>query len=293
MKFKKYQHIERLGNTEVNGILDGMCYIFPKIDGTNSNIWMDEGKLKAGSRNRELTLDQDNAGFYASVLENDNIINFFKKVPDYRLYGEWLVPHTLKTYEENAWRIFYVFDVKDENDNYVPYDIYSNILDFYEISYIPPICKIENPTEERLQKQLEKNTFLIRDGAGTGEGIVIKNYDFVNRYGNIVWAKIVRNEFKEQNKKAFGIPEITEVSTVEKNIVNKFITETLVNKEFAKIEDWTSKKIPQLLGVIFYCLINEEMWNILRAFKNCKIDFSLLNKYTTLKIKELKPELFR
>ena len=61
--FFKYQHVERLGTTETNGIEMGMCYIFPKIDGTNSQLWWNNG-LKAGSRNRELYLDNDNAGFY-------------------------------------------------------------------------------------------------------------------------------------------------------------------------------------------------------------------------------------
>lgn len=38
--FHKYQHIERLETTEVSRILDGECYIFPKIDGTNGQVWL-------------------------------------------------------------------------------------------------------------------------------------------------------------------------------------------------------------------------------------------------------------
>ena len=60
--FSKYQHVERFGTTETNGIEMGMCYIFPKIDGTNSQLWFEAGYLHAGSRNRELSLDNDNAG---------------------------------------------------------------------------------------------------------------------------------------------------------------------------------------------------------------------------------------
>ena len=36
MQYKSYQHIEKLGRDEVEGILKGKCYIQPKIDGTNS-----------------------------------------------------------------------------------------------------------------------------------------------------------------------------------------------------------------------------------------------------------------
>ena len=46
INYSKYQHIERLGSAEVDGILDGVCHIFPKLDGTNSQLWWDNG-LKA------------------------------------------------------------------------------------------------------------------------------------------------------------------------------------------------------------------------------------------------------
>lgn len=61
--FRKYQHIERLNNSLNKSYLIGDCYVFPKIDGTNSSVWLENGKLKAGSRNRELSLDNDNANF--------------------------------------------------------------------------------------------------------------------------------------------------------------------------------------------------------------------------------------
>jgi len=33
MEFKKYQHVERFGTSEVEKIEFGTCYVFPKIDG--------------------------------------------------------------------------------------------------------------------------------------------------------------------------------------------------------------------------------------------------------------------
>ena len=94
--FSKYQHVERLGTTETNGIEMGMCYIFPKIDGTNSQLWFNNG-LQAGSRNRHLEVENDNAGFYNWALKQEMFTKFFDKYPNLRLFGEWLVPHTLKT----------------------------------------------------------------------------------------------------------------------------------------------------------------------------------------------------
>ena len=51
---------------------------------------------------------------------------------------------------------------------------------------------------------MEKNVFLIEDGKGAGEGIVIKNYDFRNRYNRNTFAKIVTSEFKEKHAKEMG-----------------------------------------------------------------------------------------
>ena len=41
MQFTKYQHLERLGTTEVEGIEVGEVYVFPKLDGTNASVWVD------------------------------------------------------------------------------------------------------------------------------------------------------------------------------------------------------------------------------------------------------------
>ncbi len=292
MEFKKYQHVERFGTIETAGIENGMCYVFPKIDGTNASLWWDDG-LKAGSRNRELSLNYDNAGFMVWAINKPSFRDLFREHPQLRLYGEWLVPHTLKTYHECAWRNFYVFDVMS-GDEYLHYDDYSKILSTHGIEYIPPICKVENPTYERLIAQLEKNDYLIEDGKGTGEGIVIKNYDYRNKFGRIVWAKIVANEFKAKHRKK-DVAEIKEAKIIEQEIAEKFITKSLVEKEFAKINaeaGWSSKFIPRLLSTVFYCLVKEESWNFIKEFKNPTIDFKRLSFFTNNRIKELMPELF-
>ena len=92
MSFIKYQHLERYGNTEVEGIEVGTCYVFPKLDGTNASVWVDDSKpfghtLCCGSRNRELELDNDNAGFMNAMMVDKAIINFLYNENDLVLYG--------------------------------------------------------------------------------------------------------------------------------------------------------------------------------------------------------------
>ena len=295
MSFLKYQHLERYGNTEVEGIEVGTCYVFPKLDGTNGSVWWDGG-IKAGSRNRELALDNDNAGFMNAMVVDKAISKFLDSNPYIILYGEWLVPHTLKTYNDDAWRKFYVFDVYDRTrERLLSYDEYSAPLIAAGINVIAPIAIIKNGTETHFTECLSKAHYLVKDGEGSGEGVVIKNYDYTNKYGRQTWAKIVGNEFKAKHHLEMGAPVIG-CEIVEEKIAAKYVTQALVDKVHAKIvnemDGWSSKYIPRLIHTVYYDLVTEETWNFVKEFKNPKVDFKVLSHYVTAKIKELKKELF-
>jgi ATP-dependent RNA circularization protein (DNA/RNA ligase family) len=293
MPFERYQHIERFGVDEVRGIEYGTCFVFHKLDGTNSSVWMDGNTICAGSRNRQLSMESDNHGFYMSIIKNDYITKFLAHYPNLRMYGEFLIPHTLKTYDDSAWKKFYVFDVMD-GERYLPYPEYQKLLDEWGIEHIPPICVIDNPTDERLYGLLDKNTYLIKDGCGFGEGIVIKNYDFKNKYGKTIWAKIVRNEFKASHAKIDAL-EMKEKNLVEQMIVDEYVTQSLCEKELAKIQsetEWTSKMIPRLLNTVYYSLVTEESWNFVKKYGNPTIDFKRLMGMTYAKVKTVLPNIF-
>ena len=291
--FIKYQHIEKFGTDETEGIEHGKTYVFPKIDGTNASLWLEKGEIQAGSRRRHLNIGDDNAGFHAWVKLQDNFKEFFKEYPHLRLFGEWLVPHSLKTYRQEAWRIFYVFDVcrvvYDDSLKYICYDDYKTYLEKYDIEYIPPIRIINNGNYETYIKLLEQNNYLIEDGKGSGEGVVIKNYNYENKYGRTTWAKIVTSEFKEKAHKEMGAPEVDGKIMVEDRIISEYCTEALIKKTFEKIklDGWNSKKIPQLLGVVYHDLVTEEIWDIIKKLKKPTINFKTLQYKVNIKIKEV------
>ena len=303
--FKKYQHIERLGTSEVQGILDGTVHIFPKIDGTNASVWMEDGVLCLGSRNRQLSLDSDNARFMQDMMYNERLLNFFTVYPDARLYGEWLVPHSLKTYTDDAWRKFYVFDVMMTNqDIHCAYDTYAPVLETFGIDYIPCIAKITNPTQERLNAWLERNVFLVKDGQGCGEGVVIKNYLYINKHRRQTWAKIVTNEFKEKHTREMGPCEQQGAKLVEVDIVDQFCTEAFIEKTFHNLpglasgqspveaDGWTSRRIPELLGRVWHDFVTEETWHYVKKFKNPTVNYKTLFQLVVQKVKKTMPELF-
>lgn len=295
--FERYLHLERLGTTEVEGLLDGRCYIFPKLDGTNSSVWQDDaGALRAGSRNRTLSFDFDNAGFLVYAVANKAFYKFLSDHPKKRLYGEWLVPHSLKTYRADAWNKFYVFDVTDDNGEYMHYDEYSSLLKDYDIEYIPALKVAEYPSLEKLYPVLEQNTFLVEEGKGFGEGIVIKNYDFKNKFGRLAFAKLVSNDFKAVFHREMGPDELRATALVEEKIAQTYITSHFVNKIIAKIENekgaFSSTDIPRLLHTAYYDLVKEELWDAIKNFKIKSLSFDELQRQVNRYVKAQKPELF-
>lgn len=302
--FVKYMHLERYGNDEVDGIEQGTTYVFPKLDGTNAQVWLNEDDtIGAGSRNRTLSIHNDNAGFMNWVITQDNIFHFLMNHPTITLYGEWLVPHSLKTYRDDAWRKFYIFDAFDrDSETFLDYETMKVLLDRYGLDYLAPIAIIRNGTREHFERCLKNNVFLIKDGMGVGEGIVIKNYGWTNKYGRGTFAKIVTNEFKEIHHREMGAPEIGG-QTLEEKIVDQYVSQTLVDKTVAKIvvdkglsdnnyEGFSSKDIPRLLQTVWHDLITEELWDILKKNKNPRIDFAYLNRLTITKIKQLRKDIF-
>lgn len=305
-EFLQYQHIERYGNDEVAGIELGELLIFPKLDGTNASAWAALSPEKRwdiglGSRTRELSAEADNAGFYAKV-HNDEIdglggrlSHFFSLYPYLRLFGEWLVPHTLKTYRDDAWKRFWIFDVyNNETGQYLHYDTYKPLLDNSRLDYVPPLARIKGGDYEYFIHVLKQNVFFIEDGKGIGEGIVLKNYSFINKNGRTIWAKIINNEFKEQHHREMGEPA-TERKVVEEELAKKFCTEHLVTKTYAKIcnekEGWTSRYIPELLGRVYHDLLVEEIWNMV-GHVPITINFGMLKHFVIAQIKHYLPHVF-
>lgn len=299
--FKKYQHVERLESDEVSGLLNGTCYIFPKIDGTNGSIWLDpESKnVHAGSRKRCLVGEKDNFDFYTNYIlqkHYEEFSEFFLECPNLRLFGEYLISHSLKTYRDDAWHKFYIFDVfSDSEESYLHYDEYIQYLAPFDFEVIPPLAIVENPVQEDLYRVLENNTYLIKDGEGLGEGIVIKNYDFVNEWGRTVWGKLVRTVFKEEHKKEFGVAHWARKTPTEAQISEIYVTTGRVEKTFAKMKadgPWRSNRIPELFGRVYHDIVTEEMWEIIKKWKDPIINFRRLRSCIVNDVKKVKPEIF-
>lgn len=299
MEYKSYQHIEKLGREECEGVLNGTVTVQPKIDGSNAVLFLgDDGKVHGGSRKRELTLENDNRNFYATELQDEKITKYFAAHPNQYVFGEWLVKHTIGYYNPDAWNCFYVFDVV-EDGRYLSYDEYVPMLKEFGIPYIPEIARLENPTIEEVAACINLPTarFLMPEDK-VPEGVIAKNYAYKNKYGRTIWGKIVTEEFFNRKTLLGQRKHAVKSEAIEERLAEDYITEPVIRKEYAKIlneypDAGRQEKIGRLLNAVFDNFIEEDLVTAVKRNKKSTIDFLNLRKVSDRKVKEvLREELF-
>lgn len=220
------------------------------------------------------------------------------------VYGEWLglpgnkmVGH-IKTYLESG---FYPFDVKALTTEY-DQDFHSGFASpdaelyrvLQEISgdhFLAPYAVFDNPTKEQIVAEIDKNHFDLPDYA-IGEGIVIKNYDFKSKYGHHEFAKIVREEYKQDKAKKKS--SVASNADIEKTIVDMYVTNADMEKCRQKAlvllerEEWEneSKAIGMFMTMLFRDLVEEEMFDIIKKLHRPTVDFKVLEDNVKRKAKD-------
>jgi hypothetical protein len=306
--FHAYEKVERLEKEECDGLLTGACYIFEKIDGANAQIYLDTEtrEIAFGSRNRVLGIG-DNLisgdsfrGFSNWVKENNvKLSRFFHVHPDFILNGEWLIKHSIQ-YFPTAYSRFYVFDIYDSaNGRYMAIEghrAWQDLLSL-DIEFVPFDDRIVNPTMDNLKAQLSLPS---RYGASFREGIVIKNYDFVNKWGRQPYGKLLHETFQEVKSKS---KSPVSPDAIELAIQDQYVTAARVEKICQKILDFESKKpelppnilnkvrldmkdIPRVINMVWYDIVSEDMNDILKKFKDPTINFKSLKRLVFERTKE-------
>lgn len=283
MNFRAYPKIHRLGKEETDGILDGPVDIQEKIDGANVSIWWDEeaAMVKCGTRTRELPLDESFNGFQEAVRDNKRIELWLRANQSCRLYGEWLVKHTI-TYPDEAYKKIYLFDIYDQEEHrYWPQDYVLEVSEQLGLEYPQLFSVGVQVKEDEINNHVGKSFI-----AANGEGVVIKRQDFRNQFGDHAYAKVVHEKFKESNAIVFGGNNKHSESYHEMYIVNKYCTLGRVQKIMHKLQNVTERKLgmeqtSQVAGTCYHDMITEEIWEIIKKTKT--IDFGRLQRLSTKK----------
>lgn len=302
--YKSYTHIESLN--KYPDYLVGEIYITPKLDGTNACVYYENGEVKAGSRKRAINIDSDNAGFalWVKTSKNNEAIalrNFFiGEHENWIIYGEFGAGSvaTIKRYVPGTASQLWIFDVYDiQEQKFVSRKEWEPILSVCGLGawIVPIMATLINPTIEQVTEYLDQNHFrLAEDDSEPGEGIVIRNENYRDKFGKYIITKIVRAEFhagKGTNKNAVKkLPD-----NLEATIVNEYIVESDILKTQAKIaldcgttefDIKSGKQIGMLLNYVYWDLLVEEIpYIVTKKYKGCTINFSELRHCSDIKVR--------
>jgi len=236
--------------------------------------------IQCGSRNRHL-IDDDFNGFVTYARSHDGIRKFFECLPYSILYGEWLVKHTIQ-YRHTFYKKFYLFDVHNAGEFSSPETV-AYIANKFGIDSVPNIAKLNNPTIDQINELVGVSRF-----GDKGEGVVIKNMDFVNKFGDLVFAKVVCPDFKEKNLLVFNDNDKHSESYNEMYFVNKYMTLQRVKKVTEKLrpqinEKLDMKHIPRVCETAYHDMLTEEIWEASKKIQ-C-VDFKRLRNIASKKAK--------
>jgi hypothetical protein len=288
--WKKYHHVERLGNTKVNGILDGTVVIQTKVDGANLSVfWDEEDGLMIASRNnliyreKETGIINEFRGAVDYATTHEGIKEFVKSGKILRL--EWLVRHTL-SYDKQSWKKAYAFDVEDKNG------VILNFLDFIpelerlNILYVKPVCVLQNPKAEELIPLTQGPDEF---GAAQKEGVVVKNYSYRNNYGRQCFAKLLSPDFKVKNKLAWsaGNGDPPEMKFATDFVTREFVLKTIHTIADNEGEETTIRHMSEVLGRVYYDLFQEELWDYVKNRRVKAFNFADLHKYVVERTREI------
>ena len=238
-EIKKYTDIVRYGKSGTKDVLKkgGYITITEKMDGANASFRIDKTNplgISCYSRNKPLDAESNLGGFYEWVL--NNIVPIKDKLnPNYIYYGECMNPHKVK-YKEEIYKNFYMFsiwDLSEELNQYLSDDIVKFEAKKLDIKTVNYFYEGEFINYDHLMNFVGKSDLTLEPN--TGEGIVIKNVDYFDKYNRQCFVKLVSDKFTEIKKQK--VPK-TDKSMIEGYIeLMSVLTRARVDKMLYKIVD--------------------------------------------------------
>lgn len=223
LKHKHYMEIEVLDKGIGDRFQKGdRIIIQEKIDGSNVSFQYDSetDSLQCFSRNQILSAENTLRGYYDWVQKLDKELVKSVLGNGLRMFGEWLVKHTVK-YPDERYNTMYCFDVFDmENKCWLPQNEVKSLADKLGLNYVPVFYEGEFTAWEDY-KHLVGRTEM---GGEIGEGIVIKKQNELSE--DVAYTKIVHERFKEVWKKVRRHTENPEEKQEKKRLEE--LTETVV-----------------------------------------------------------------
>jgi hypothetical protein len=279
----KYPKIFSLGSPENEEIKDEIVVIESKIDGANFRCRYipEENKLIFGSRNNELSYNAEFSNWIAIKSYKKAFEEYKDKfIPNVIYFSESMQKHTI-SYDNIPNTIGY--DIWDlEQNKFWDFKKAKQAFEKIGIPFINVHYEglLKNITKKELMEYIKQSPYR-KEG---DEGIVLKCYSKLNSFGRPLFAKIVTDEFKEQNKKVFKFEQHI-AKTNDSKIVDEYLNDARFIKTINYFKDndeiISMSLIPKLFKYISDDILSENILEITQKYDS--INFKSINKIIATK----------
>ena len=232
-----YPNVYQLGHKLVSNVLDGYVLVQEKIDGSQISFGIDNlGDLRIRSKNKEIDIEHPNDMFRLAV---EWIVKNRSNLQAGWIYrGEYLQKpkHNTLAYSRVPRNNIILFDICDGLESYLPYSRVKYEADFIGLEVVPLIAEgvfTEADILELKDEWLSRESIL---GGTKVEGVVIKNYNVFTAEKKVAMAKLVRDDFKEQNAINWKAAKPSTADVVQK-LIDTYRTEARWRKAVQHLRD--------------------------------------------------------
>lgn len=201
-----------------------------------------------------------------SMQGDENLANFI---------ANGFVVHNCKhklSYGEHENK-FYLFDIYDtETERYIPFGLVKGVAEDLNLNLVPVFYDGEFQSIEHIQSFVGKSQL-----GETGEGVVVKNVNYEDKYGRQQFTKFVSDQFAEMaktkkhkvNTQKDDLQEFVNASVNKarvSKIIHKLVDEGLLKEDYA-IEDMGTI-LKNTGSKVFDDVIKEELDELLKLLKS-------------------------
>lgn len=226
--------------------------ITEKVDGANASITFEDGEVKAFSHRNELSPLNTLRGFYEYTKHLDD--KSFRENPDYVVFAEWLVKHTV-VYNREAYKKMYVYSIFDKvKEEWLDAVAVKEFCKQYDLEYVHELYFGPFVSWEHCRSFLNSPAYGERQ-----EGVVVRNLSNQNgcRDKEAFIVKIVNDSFRETQKsnhvKKVLDPQKIEDRKKAEELIATIVTEARVRKMINKLVDegiLPSEWTPKVMGIV-------------------------------------------
>jgi len=232
-----YPNVYQLGHKLVSNVLNGYVLVQEKIDGSQISFGIDNlGDLRIRSKNKEIDIEHPDDMFRLAVewiVKNRSNLQ-----AGWTYRGEYLQKpkHNTLAYSRVPRNNIILFDICDGLESYLPYSRVKNVANYIGLEVVPLFAKgvfTEADILELKDEWLSRESIL---GGTKVEGVVIKNYNVFTAEKKVAMAKLVRDDFREQNAINWKAAKPSTADVVQK-LIDTYRTEARWRKAVQHLRD--------------------------------------------------------